>query len=492
MRRSVVLTFAAALTAMILAAPAASWTWPADGQVIRAFSLGDDPYAGGQHRGIDIAADSGSGVRAPAAGTVSFAGTVPGNGRTVTIRTGDGYAVTLVGLGSIGVKKNAFVSEGETVGTVAPAPDEITPANVHLGIRIASDPNGYLDPITLLPARTEKPIVSDQAGDEATPTALDESVPTMGDEAQSSSEPEATAATDNSGLDGAETVGVAVGAIAEVAPTAPSSGDESVIAGENGAEPTEGQAEGTGEESAVASPVEPSSESTTSALANVPSSTAAAVTRSQATIDVSTAVPTQREAELPRSSSAPVKESSSPGGEAATSRNTQTRRSTVKETSTAATASATQLKQRKNVGARNSEPASPGTHPQVGTHSHSLDSHWILLPGLLLLLFGATGGSVLAAARSRGSRRPPRMMVSPEGETRDDERERATEDPGCGGLAVCQRPAPYWARRRVRRPVRHLRPLSPAQGQRRADGEWHRRARYARDGRGRARRALVS
>jgi len=63
----------------------------------------------------------------------------------------------------------------------------------------------------------------------------------MGDEAQSSSEPEATAATDNSGLDGAETVGVAVGAIAEVEPTAPSSGDESVIAGENGAEPTEGR-----------------------------------------------------------------------------------------------------------------------------------------------------------------------------------------------------------------------------------------------------------
>src|SRR5674476_849088 len=60
MRRSVVLSFAAALAAMILAAPAASWAWPADGQVIRAFSLGDDPYAGGQHRGVDIAADSGS------------------------------------------------------------------------------------------------------------------------------------------------------------------------------------------------------------------------------------------------------------------------------------------------------------------------------------------------------------------------------------------------------------------------------------------------
>jgi len=125
-RRSVVLTVALAVVAMILAAPAASWTWPADGQVIRAFSLGDDPYAGGQHRGVDIAADAGSNVRAPAAGTVSFAGTVPGSGRTVTIRTEDGYAVTLVGLGSIGVAKNAAVSEGDAVGTVAPNPTSVT------------------------------------------------------------------------------------------------------------------------------------------------------------------------------------------------------------------------------------------------------------------------------------------------------------------------------------------------------------------------------
>src|SRR5664280_1661498 len=141
MRRTVVLTLATAFTAMILAAPAASWTWPVDGQVIRAFSLGDDPYAGGQHRGVDIAGDSGSGVRAPAAGTVSFAGTVPGNGRTVTIKSTDGYAVTLVGLGSIAVTKNVFVNEGEAVGTIAPAPGDGTPANVHLGIRVASDPN---------------------------------------------------------------------------------------------------------------------------------------------------------------------------------------------------------------------------------------------------------------------------------------------------------------------------------------------------------------
>jgi hypothetical protein len=192
MRRTVVLTLATAFTAMILAAPAASWTWPVDGQVIRAFSLGDDPYAGGQHRGVDIAGDSGSGVRAPAAGTVSFAGTVPGNGRTITIRSADGYAITLVGLGSIGVAKNAVVNEGETVGTVAAAPDDATPANVHLGIRIATDPEGYIDPLTLLPARVEQPATSDPVGEEAAPAEVAQTVPATSDEAESSSEPAAT------------------------------------------------------------------------------------------------------------------------------------------------------------------------------------------------------------------------------------------------------------------------------------------------------------
>ena len=38
MRRSAVLTLAAALVALVLAAPALSWTWPAGGPVVRAFS----------------------------------------------------------------------------------------------------------------------------------------------------------------------------------------------------------------------------------------------------------------------------------------------------------------------------------------------------------------------------------------------------------------------------------------------------------------------
>jgi hypothetical protein len=134
--------------------PALAWTWPVDGPVLRPFVLGDDPYAAGQHRGIDVGATPGASVRAPAAGTVSFAGTVPGGGRTVTIRTADGFAVTLLHLGSIAVGRGTVTAEGEAVGTVGSSGEaELDRPYVHLGIRVAADPNGYVDPLTLLPGQ---------------------------------------------------------------------------------------------------------------------------------------------------------------------------------------------------------------------------------------------------------------------------------------------------------------------------------------------------
>jgi hypothetical protein len=136
------------------APPALAWTWPADGPVLRPFTLGDDPYAGGQHRGIDVAGPAGAPVRSPAAGVVSFAGTVPGGGRALTVRTADGYSVTLVHLGAISVERDAQVTEGEAVGTIGPTGDaEQLEPYVHLGVRITSDPHGYLDPLAFLPAR---------------------------------------------------------------------------------------------------------------------------------------------------------------------------------------------------------------------------------------------------------------------------------------------------------------------------------------------------
>ena len=144
------------LTLVFLAwAPAAyAWSWPVDGPVLQPFVYDEaHPYAAGQHRGIDIGAEAaGEVVVAPAAGTVSFAGTVPTNGKSVTIETADGYSVTLTHLGSIVVSKGEAVAEQDTIGTVGPSgTPEVDGPYVHLGIRVTADPNGYVDPLSLLP-----------------------------------------------------------------------------------------------------------------------------------------------------------------------------------------------------------------------------------------------------------------------------------------------------------------------------------------------------
>jgi hypothetical protein len=146
----------AAIAGLTFAPGAAAWAWPVDGPVLRPFVFGGDPYAASQHRGIDIGAASGASVGAPASGLVSFVGTVPGGGRAVTIRTPDGYSATLVHLGSITALRGALVDEGATVGTVGPSGDaEWVQPYVHLGIRVTAEPEGYVDPLSLLPPRPE-------------------------------------------------------------------------------------------------------------------------------------------------------------------------------------------------------------------------------------------------------------------------------------------------------------------------------------------------
>ena len=144
---------------------ASAWTWPARGPVLETFSFDPaHPYAAGQHRGIAIGADAGTAVVAPAAGIVTFAGTVPTNGLTLTIQTAEGLAVSLTHLGSTGVAPNVHVAEGAVVGTVGPSGTaEFAVPYVHLGIRTASNDQGYLDPLGFLPAVTAPAPVTEPA-----------------------------------------------------------------------------------------------------------------------------------------------------------------------------------------------------------------------------------------------------------------------------------------------------------------------------------------
>jgi hypothetical protein len=142
------------LAALALAPGASAWAWPVDGPVLRPFVSEGDPYTAGQHRGIDIGAPTGSDVRSATSGVVAYAGQLPHQGLCLTIRTEDGWSVTLVHLGSIGVSVGTEVGQGDVVGTIGPSGDpEGTEPYVYLGIRHTADPNGYVDPQTLLPPR---------------------------------------------------------------------------------------------------------------------------------------------------------------------------------------------------------------------------------------------------------------------------------------------------------------------------------------------------
>ena len=95
---------------------------------------------------------------APAAGVVSFAGTVPTGGKTIAIETPGGQTATLLHLGSIGVKRGATVEEAAVVGTVGPSgATDLAEPFVYFGVRTTSDPQGYVDPLSFLPARPSLP-----------------------------------------------------------------------------------------------------------------------------------------------------------------------------------------------------------------------------------------------------------------------------------------------------------------------------------------------
>jgi Peptidase family M23 len=159
MRRLLLVLTAFLSLAAALAAPAeAAWLWPVRGEVITQYRNGSDPYAGGQHRGIDIAAAVGTPVVAAAGGEVRFAGTAGSSGLTVSVRTGDGYDTSYLHLSSIAVRAGAHVSGGERLGAVGTTGERsATAPHLHFGVREAGSRYAYVDPLSLLPPAAVPP-----------------------------------------------------------------------------------------------------------------------------------------------------------------------------------------------------------------------------------------------------------------------------------------------------------------------------------------------
>jgi len=119
--------------------------WPVDGYVTGYF--GELRSGGYIHKGLDIAAASGSNIYAPGSGTVIFTGWQGGYGNTVMIHHGSGITTLYGHLKKILVKKGQIVSRGDVIGLVG-STGRSTGPHLHYEIRI----NGKrVDPMNYLP-----------------------------------------------------------------------------------------------------------------------------------------------------------------------------------------------------------------------------------------------------------------------------------------------------------------------------------------------------
>src|SRR5215208_6205758 len=129
---------------------------PVGGPVARGFEVGENPFAGGQHRGADLAAPPGSVVRAPCRGRVVVAGRVGASGGVVTLLCGR-WRVTVMPLATITARVGTAVSAHARVGTLAGSP---THAGLHLGVRRDGTRFGYVDPLRFLAPPSSAPFVA--------------------------------------------------------------------------------------------------------------------------------------------------------------------------------------------------------------------------------------------------------------------------------------------------------------------------------------------
>ncbi len=154
MRPITLISALAATLYLLLCGPAlaAGWTWPVRGPVITPYRNGDDPYAAGQHRGIDVGAPVGSRVVAAVGGTVTFVGVVGSSGLTVSERTADGrFDLSYLHLSAASVHRGEPVSEGAAVGAVGTSGRRSVEApHLHFGVRDAGSRTAYRDPLDFL------------------------------------------------------------------------------------------------------------------------------------------------------------------------------------------------------------------------------------------------------------------------------------------------------------------------------------------------------
>lgn len=123
--------------------PVGGWVWPAFGRTVRGFS----PALGG-NKGLDIAGQIGQPVRAPAAGTVVYAGNgLRQYGNLVIVKHSPDYLSAYGYLQRIDVAEGSVVAQGQAIAEMGSPGDG--GGVLHFEIRLHGTP---VDPAGLLPA----------------------------------------------------------------------------------------------------------------------------------------------------------------------------------------------------------------------------------------------------------------------------------------------------------------------------------------------------
>jgi murein DD-endopeptidase MepM/ murein hydrolase activator NlpD len=123
--------------------------WPVDGRLIQSsFGQRTDPFSGegAFHKGVDISAPYGTGVRATADGIVVHATMESGYGRLVVIDHGNGLHTYYAHLSKFYLRSGQEVRRGEYVGAVGTS-GRVTAPHLHYEVRMGGapmNPYGFL------------------------------------------------------------------------------------------------------------------------------------------------------------------------------------------------------------------------------------------------------------------------------------------------------------------------------------------------------------
>jgi murein DD-endopeptidase MepM/ murein hydrolase activator NlpD len=142
------LSITGALAPALAPTPAAEprWRAPLDGpmRIIRPFAPPAFPWLSG-HRGVDLAAEPGTPVKAAGAGKIGYAGDVGGRG-VVTVLHERGLRTTYLPVRPL-MRRGTPVRPGDVIGLLEPSPGHCPATCLHWGLL---RDHQYLNPLLLL------------------------------------------------------------------------------------------------------------------------------------------------------------------------------------------------------------------------------------------------------------------------------------------------------------------------------------------------------